>query len=82
MLQVAPAILERKFAQPSDVLGGFHHMCTLRMGDDESSPVSKDLKLKTTNNLYVLGSSLFTQLDFVNPSLTVAALSYYAAEII
>lgn len=82
VLQVAPAILERKFAQPSDVLGGFHHMCTLRMGDDESSPVSKDLKLKTTNNLYVLGSSLFTQLDFVNPSLTVAALSYYAAEII
>ena len=55
-------------------------MCTLRAGDDEHSPVSKDLKLKTTENLYVLGSSVFSQPDFVNPSLTIAALSYYAAD--
>ena len=60
----------------SDVFAVGHHMGTTRMS---SSPVNgvvdKNLKVHDLNNLYIAGSSVFPTGGYINPTMTIVALS-------
>lgn len=59
-----------------ELVGGHHHMGTTRMSDSESEGVvDKNLKAHTMDNLYIAGSSVFPTAGYVNPTLTVLALT-------
>lgn len=46
------------------------------MGDNKNnSVVDKNLKVHDTDNLYVLGSSTFTTVGYVNPTLSIVQFS-------
>ena len=46
------------------------------MGDNKNnSVVDKNLKVHDTNNLYVVGSSIFTTVGYVNPTLSIVQFS-------
>ena len=46
------------------------------MGDNKNnSVVNNNLKVHNTNNLYVLGSSIFTTVGYVNPTLSIVQFS-------
>ena len=56
--------------------GGYHPSGGTIMGDDKNnSVVDKNLKVHDTNNLYVLGSSIFTTVGYVNPTLSIVQFS-------
>ncbi|WP_020221850.1 GMC oxidoreductase, partial [Halarchaeum acidiphilum] len=59
----------------------FHHMGTTRMGVDPStSVVDPELRTHDLSNLTIAGSSVFPTTGAMNPTLTIAALSLYAAD--
>lgn len=61
---------------PSDLAGGWHHMGTTRMHDDpRRGVVDKHLLVHGMDNLYVLGSSVFTTAGSGTPTITVVALT-------
>ena len=56
--------------------GGYHHSGGTIMGDNKNnSVVNSNLKVHNTNNLYVLGSSIFTTVGYVNPTLSIIQFS-------
>ena len=56
--------------------GGHHHMGTTRMTDDpRQGVVDKNCRMHRVENLYVAGSSVFPTSGYVNPTLTIVALS-------
>ena len=56
--------------------GGYHPSGGTIMGDNKNnSVVDKNLKVHNTNNLYVLGSSTFTTVGYVNPTLSIVQFS-------
>lgn len=58
------------------VFGVGHHMGTTRMGKDiRYSVVDKNLLFHKLKNLYCAGSSVFPTGGFINPTLTIVALS-------
>lgn len=58
-----------------------HHLGGLRMGDDVStSVVTRDLRMHTIENLYVVGGAVFPTGGCANPTMTIAALSARLAE--
>lgn len=68
----------RYYGEPKE---GAHHLGTTRMGEDPaSSVVDANLRCHDVENLYVLGSSVFTTGGNSNPTLTVVALSERFAE--
>ena len=63
--------------------GAGHVIGTYRMGDDaKTSVVNKYQRCHSQGNLYLLGSGVFPTSGTANPSLTIAALSFWAAETI
>lgn len=66
----------------SDALAGhYHHMGTTRMAVDErKGVVDTDCKVHNVNNLYVAGSSVFPTGGYINPTLTLLALSLRLSE--
>jgi choline dehydrogenase-like flavoprotein len=65
---------------PLDLRGGQHHCGTTRMGESpKSGVVDKNLKVFSTSNLYICGSSVFPTNSWVNPTFTILALSYRLA---
>lgn len=64
-------------AEPSRFLeGGYHHMGTTRMHENEAlGVVDPQCKLHGTDNLYVAGSSVFPTSGCANPTLTIVALA-------
>ena len=61
---------------PNDIYGNFHHMGGTRISPDISNGVvDKNLKVHNTNNLYVIGSSVFPSVGWVNPTFTIVQLS-------
>jgi choline dehydrogenase-like flavoprotein len=53
-----------------------HQMGGCRMGNDpHSSVVDRDLKVHHTQNLYIVGSSVFPTSGAITPTLTIAALA-------
>ena len=64
-----------------EVFGVGHHMGTTRMGlDKDFSVVDKNLKVHEIDNLYCAGSSVFPTCGFINPTLTIVALSLRLAD--
>ena len=56
--------------------GGCHHMGTTRMGTDKlTSVVDKNCKIHNVNNFFIAGASVFPTSSYVNPTLTIVALS-------
>jgi len=66
-----------------DPIGGLvnHQMGTMRMGDDpDSSVVSADQRFHGIPNLYAIDGSVFPTSGGYNPTLTIEALAWRAAE--
>jgi choline dehydrogenase-like flavoprotein len=64
-----------------EVFGVGHHMGTTRMGEDKNiSVVNSNLKVHEIDNLYCAGSSVFPTCGYINPTLTIVALSLRLAE--
>ncbi len=60
---------------------GNHHMGTTRMGNDpKTSVIDKDCRVHRLANLHIAGSSVFTTSSWVNPTLTIVALSIRLAD--
>ena len=56
-------------------------MGTTRMGEDKNiSVVNSNLKVHEIDNLYCAGSSVFPTCGYINPTLTIVALSLRLAE--
>jgi choline dehydrogenase-like flavoprotein len=63
------------------VVGGPHHMGTTRMAaDPRRGVVDADCRVHSSENLYVLGSSVFPTGGYANPTLTIVALALRLAE--
>lgn len=66
-----------------DIQGAGHVIGTLRMGSDaKSAVVDPDLRSFEHRNLFLLGSGAFPTSATANPSLTIAALSLRAVDVI
>jgi glucose dehydrogenase len=66
-----------------DIQGAGHVIGTLRMGTDaKTSVVDPDLRSFEHRNLFLLGSGAFPTSATANPSLTIAALSLRAVDVI
>ena len=66
---------------PMGAYGGSHHMGGTKMGAKRSnSVVDKNLLFHDSNNLYVVGSSVFPSGGHANPTFTVCQLSYRLAD--
>jgi choline dehydrogenase-like flavoprotein len=59
----------------------FHHMGSTRMHvDPGQGVVDPELRVHTTRNVYVAGSSVFPAGGYLNPTLTIVALSFRLAD--
>jgi len=66
---------------PTKLRGGNHHMGTTRMANEPTAGVvDKNGKVHGIDNLYIAGSSVFPTGGYVNPTLTIVALSIRMAE--
>ncbi len=64
-----------------DVVGGPHHMGTTRMAaDPKRGVVDSDCRVHSSENLYVVGSSVFPTGGYANPTLTIVALALRLAD--
>jgi gluconate 2-dehydrogenase alpha chain len=62
-------------------VGSSHDFGACRMGDDPStSVVDPELRVHDTPGLYVLGGATFPSCPGINPTLTMWAICYRAAE--
>jgi choline dehydrogenase-like flavoprotein len=81
LLKIDKPILTNINEIPNDLRGGQHHSGTTRMAkSNEDGVVDRNLKVFGTDNLYVLGSSVFPTNGWVNPTFTIAALSLRLSE--
>lgn len=74
-------LLDQNMEQWPEVFSSHHHMGTTRMGSDpKTSVVDSNLKVHSTNNLFITGSSVFPTSGVAYPTLTITALSIRLAE--
>jgi choline dehydrogenase-like flavoprotein len=74
------AVAERTW-QREGILGGPHHMGTMRMSaDPQHGVVNEDCRVHSVENLYVAGSSVFTTGGYANPTFTLVALALRLAD--
>ena len=67
--------------QCAPVMPMYHHIGTTRMHrDPRHGVVDADLRVHSTSNLYVAGSSVFPTGGYVNPTLTIIALAHRLAD--
>lgn len=63
---------------PDNLGSANHHMGTTRMGDD--GVVDRNCRVHGIENLFVAGSSVFPTVGYINPTLTIVALSLRLAD--
>ncbi|MGC5703900.1 GMC family oxidoreductase [Pseudomonas sp. NFXW11] len=69
--------------EPYSFQGAGHLMGTYRMGDDrKTSVVDKHQRSWDHHNLFLVGDGVFPSSGTANPSLTIAALSFQAADVL
>ena len=62
--------MENLSKNSNDIFGNHHHMGgTIMSSNVRKGVVDKNLKVENTNNLYVLGSSVFSSGGHFNPTL-------------
>ena len=72
---------EHSDTMPDSTSGGWHHMGTTRMHNDpHKGVVDANCKVHGIANLYIAGSSCFTNGAAVNPTFTIVTLSVRLAE--
>jgi choline dehydrogenase-like flavoprotein len=70
-------------SHPSPVMSNFHHLGGTRMHvDPRRGVVDSHCRVHSTNNLYVVGGSVFPAGGYLNPTLTIIALAQRIAETI
>jgi choline dehydrogenase-like flavoprotein len=68
-------------SRPFEGTYGHHHMCTTRMGTTpQDAVVDSNSKLFGTDNLYVVGSSVFATAGQANPTFTIVQLTLRLAD--
>jgi len=66
----------KDFSEYGKADNGCHHIGSTRMGTDpQTSVTDQNLKIHNTNNVYVIGTSVFSSGGAVNPTLTICQLS-------
>ena len=81
--EVFAAIGAKNVQHSPDVQGAGHIIGTVRMGSDaKSAVVDADLRSFDHPNLFLLGSGTFPTSATANPTLTIAALSLRAVDVI
>lgn len=81
MLGSKPEEIDVRYKNDEDYSGAGHIMGTCRMGEDPvTSVVDAQCRTHDHQNLYVIGSAVFTTGGTANPTLTVAALAMRAAD--
>ena len=69
-------VYEKSFKESNDIFGNYHHMGgTIMSSSQRKGVVDKNLKVENTNNLYVLGSSVFPSGGHFNPTFTIVQLA-------
>lgn len=64
-----------------EMVGGHHHMGTTRMSaDPKSGVVDENCRTHAMENLYIAGSSVFPTASYVNPTMTLLALTFRLAD--
>jgi choline dehydrogenase-like flavoprotein len=75
-MQLFPWLLESPTLLPPKFKGGCHHMCTTRMSDDpKRGVVDSNCRVFGLENLYIGGSSVFTNSGLSNPTYTIVQLA-------
>lgn len=75
-LRLDRQLINNSLELPYDLRGGQHHCGTTRMSSSpKTGVVDKNLKVFNSDNLYILGSSVFPSNGWVNPTFTIIALS-------
>ena len=78
-VRVTPTLNLETF--PRQLKGGYHHMGTTRMSDQEATGVvDQNGKVFGVANLFVAGSSVFTTSGAANPTLSIVALALRLAD--
>ena len=67
---------------PSDYMTSYgHHMGTTRMAENPKyGVVDKNCRVHSVNNLYIAGGSVFPTAGYINPTLTIVAMSLRLAD--
>ena len=74
-------VFDESFKFSKDIFAAYHHIGGTVMGDSQSnSVVDKNLKVHNTENLYVLGSSIFNTTGHSNPTFTIVQFSLRLAD--
>jgi choline dehydrogenase-like flavoprotein len=82
-LKVDHELLKDKFLMPGDLRGGGHHCGTTRMAKSSKNGVTdSNQKVFDTDNLYVVGSSVFPTNGWANPTFTIIATTLKVADVI
>ena len=69
-------VYDNSFKNSQDIFANHHHMGgTVMENDNFSGVVDKNLKIKNTNNLFVIGSSVFPTSGLSNPTYTIIQLA-------
>lgn len=76
IIEIDNSFLSNPDYMPDDLRGGQHHSGSTRMGSSSSDGVvDPNLKVFGVSNLFVVGSSTFPTNGWVNPTLTILALT-------
>jgi len=74
-------LLDKSNNWPLDLQGAWHHIGTTRMSENpKTGVVDKNCRVHGIDNLYISGCSVFPTSGYVNPTLTIVALSIRLAD--
>ena len=81
LFRIEPWLLDGANTWSPNLVGGYHHMGTTRMAEDErQGVVDSTCKVHNVDNLYVAGSSVFPTSGNINPTLPLVALALRLAD--
>lgn len=81
VFRLEPWIEDSSDAWSDGLIGGFHHIGTTRMAEDEKQGVvDANCRVHNMENLYIAGSSVFPTSANINPTLTLVALALRLAD--
>ena len=74
-------IYDKSYKNLQFPIGNYHHIGGTVMGNDSrTSVVDKNLRVHRSNNLFIIGSSVFSTAGYANPTFTIVQLSLRLAD--